>query len=70
MIEAARRLYEKDSALARNDSETARRILGLKLPALNKGGQQQIGVDAITRHFAVVGVTAAIGIESLSLWLT
>jgi hypothetical protein len=50
ILEAARALYAKEPALIRNDSETARRILALKLPELQRGNGVQIGFDAITRH--------------------
>jgi hypothetical protein len=50
VLSAAKRLYESDSSLVRNDSETARRILTMRLPALQKGPNQQLSVDAVTRH--------------------
>ena len=50
ILGAARALYAKEPALIRNDSETARKILALKLPELQKGNGVQIGFDAITRH--------------------
>lgn len=50
ILEAAKRLYEKNPELVRNDSETARQILKLDLPDLQKGNGTQIGFDAITRH--------------------
>ena len=50
ILEAARALYGKEPALIRNDSETARKILALKLPELQKGNGVQLGFDAITRH--------------------
>jgi hypothetical protein len=50
ILKAAQKLYQHDPALVRNDSETARRILKLHLPALQKGGHQQVGFDSITRH--------------------
>jgi hypothetical protein len=50
ILQAARRLYEDDPTLVRNDSETARRIIKLRLPGLQKGNNQQLGLDAITRH--------------------
>ena len=46
---AARQLYERRPELIRNDLETAREILKLKIPALQKGSGQQLGLDAITR---------------------
>ena len=36
ILEAARALYGKEPALIRNNSETARKILALKLPELQK----------------------------------
>lgn len=50
ILAAAKKLYAVDPTLIRNDSETARRILQLRLPALHKGPNQQLSVDAITRH--------------------
>jgi hypothetical protein len=50
ILAAAKKLYAGDPALIRNDSETARRILKLNLPALEKGRGQHLSVDAITRH--------------------
>jgi len=50
IVAAAKRLYAADPSLVRNDTETAREILKLKLPALQKGGNQQLSLDAITRH--------------------
>ena len=39
VLSAATRLYENDASLVRNDSETARRILAMRLPALQKPGE-------------------------------
>jgi hypothetical protein len=50
VLSAAKRLYENDPSLVRNDSETARRILSMRLPALQKGANQQLSLDAVTRH--------------------
>jgi hypothetical protein len=50
IVNAARRLYEQNPALIRNDSETARLILKQRLPELQKGNGFQVGIDAITRH--------------------
>jgi hypothetical protein len=50
IISAAQRLYANDPLLIRNDLETARQILRMRLPALQKGNGQQLGLDAITRH--------------------
>ncbi len=50
ILKAAKLLYSKDPNLARNDTETARQILKMKLPGLQKGKGQQLSLDAITRH--------------------
>ncbi len=50
VVNAAKAFYRKESALIRNDSETARRIVALRLPDLQKGRGCSVGVDAITRH--------------------
>lgn len=50
ILKAASELYQKDPALIRNDTETARQIAKLRLPGLQKGNGVQLGVDAITRH--------------------
>jgi hypothetical protein len=50
IVGAAKRLYQSDPNLIRNDTETARRILELRLPALQRGANQQVSIDAITRH--------------------
>ena len=50
ILKAAKTLYAKDPALIRNDTMTARAIQRLKLPELQKGGGQQLGIDAITKH--------------------
>jgi hypothetical protein len=50
VLAAAKRLYAENPSLVRNDSETAREILKLNLPAMQKGRGQQLPVDAITRH--------------------
>lgn len=50
VIKAAKRVYALDRGLVRNDVETARRILKLDLPELQKGRGLQIGIDAVTRH--------------------
>jgi len=47
---AAKQLYASDRLLVRNDAETARRILALDLPALQKGRGVQLTTDAITKH--------------------
>jgi hypothetical protein len=44
----------KEPVLIRNDSETARKILALKLPELQKGNGVQLGFDAITWHLRQV----------------
>lgn len=50
ILAAAKRLYAADPSLIRNDTETARRIQTMRIPALQKGGNQQLSLDAITRH--------------------
>jgi hypothetical protein len=50
IVEAARELYSKNPALIRNDLETARQIIKMRLPGLQKGNGIQLSVDAITRH--------------------
>ena len=50
IVNAAKRLYQSDPLLVRNDTETARRILKMRLPALQRGNSQQVSIDAITRH--------------------
>jgi hypothetical protein len=50
VLAAAKRLYAENPSLIRNDSKTAREILKLNLPAMQKGRGQQLSVDAITRH--------------------
>jgi hypothetical protein len=50
IVKAARQLYKADPGLLRNDSETARRITALNLPALQKGLGVSVGIDAITKH--------------------
>jgi hypothetical protein len=50
IVKAAKRVYVLDRDLVRNDVETARRILKLDLPELQKGKGLQIGIDAVTRH--------------------
>ncbi len=50
ILKAASQLYQDHPELLRNDSETARRIIRLHLPGLQKGNNQQVGLDAITRH--------------------
>ena len=50
IVTAAKQLYRSDPLLARNDTETARRILQMRLPALRRGNNQQVSIDAITRH--------------------
>ena len=50
IIRAAERLYANNPLLIRNDLETARQILEMRLPALQKGNGQQLGLDSITRH--------------------
>jgi hypothetical protein len=50
IVSAAKRLYRSDPLLVRNDTETARRILEMRLPGLRRGDNRQVSVDAITRH--------------------
>jgi hypothetical protein len=50
ILAAAEKLYAADASLIRNDSETAKRILEMRLPALQKGANQQLSLDAVTRH--------------------
>lgn len=50
ILKAAAILYAKDPSLLRNDSETARQMLKMNLPGLQKGNGVQVTVDAITRH--------------------
>jgi hypothetical protein len=50
ILKAAKTLYAKDPALIRNDTMTARAIQRLRLPELQKGHDQQLGIDAITKH--------------------
>ncbi|MBG0794722.1 hypothetical protein IYY11_15310 [Methylocystis sp. H62] len=50
VLNAAAALYAKDPSLVRNDSETARQMLKMNLPGLQKGNGVQVTVDAITRH--------------------
>lgn len=50
VLAAAKQLYTTNPDLIRNDTEVGRRILKMKLPPLQKGGGQQLSVDAITRH--------------------
>jgi hypothetical protein len=45
ILRAAEELYAKEPALSRNDSETARRILKLRLPELQKLNGTQIGFE-------------------------
>ncbi len=54
VLAAAKRLYAENPSLIRNNSETAREILKLNLPAMQKGRGQQLSVDAITRHLRAV----------------
>lgn len=54
IAKAAERLYTEDHSLIRNDLETARRILKLDIPELQKGNGLQIGIDAITRHLRAI----------------
>ena len=50
IVSAARSLYRSDPLLVKNDTETARRILQMRLPALRRGNNRQVSIDAITRH--------------------
>lgn len=50
IVKAADKLYAANPALCRNDMETARAIRRMELPDLQKGGGQQLGLDAITKH--------------------
>jgi hypothetical protein len=50
IVEATRQLYSKNPALIRNDAETARQIIKMHLPGLQKGNGTHLSVDAITRH--------------------
>jgi hypothetical protein len=50
ILKAARELYAKRPELMRNDTETAREILRLNLPALQKGQGHQLGLDSITKY--------------------
>ena len=50
VLKAAELLYASDRSLIRNDVETARRIIRLNLPELQKGNGHHLGLDAITRH--------------------
>jgi hypothetical protein len=50
VLKAAKQLYTTNPELIRNDTETARQILKMKPPALQKGHGQQLSLDAITRH--------------------
>jgi hypothetical protein len=50
VVTAAKQLYRSEPMLVRNDTETARRILEMRLPALRRGNNQQMSVDAVTRH--------------------
>lgn len=50
VVGAAKKLYERDNQLRRNDSETARQIIAMGLPELQKDGGGGVGFDAITRH--------------------
>jgi hypothetical protein len=54
ILKAAERLYGEDPMLVRNDSETARRIIKLRVPGLQKCNYQRLGIDAITRHLREV----------------
>lgn len=50
IVSAAKSLYRSNPLLVKNDTETARRILQMRLPALRRGNNGQVSVDAITRH--------------------
>lgn len=50
VVSAARQLYKADQNLKRNDSETARRILDLRLPELQKSAGVCVSFDTITKH--------------------
>jgi hypothetical protein len=50
VVTAAKQLYRSDPLLVRNDTETARRILEMRLPALRRGNNRQMSLDAVTRH--------------------
>ncbi|QIG49445.1 hypothetical protein G5V57_18015 [Nordella sp. HKS 07] len=47
---AAKALFKQSPELIRNDSETARAILKMRLPELQKSNGTQLTVDAVTRH--------------------
>ena len=47
---AAKTLFKQSPELIRNDSETARAILKMRLPELQKGNGTQLGLDAVTKH--------------------
>lgn len=50
VVAAARKLFKTNPNLKRNDSETARQIIGLKLPELQKGAGVCVSLDTITKH--------------------
>jgi hypothetical protein len=50
VVEAAKKLYAEERLLLRNDSATAKRILALKLPELQKGMGRQVNPDTVTKH--------------------
>jgi hypothetical protein len=50
VVNAARKLYEKESRLRRNDSKAAALIAQLKLPELRKHDGTYLGNDAIVKH--------------------
>jgi hypothetical protein len=50
ILKAARQLWKENPALIRNDSETARQIIALNLPELQKALGVSLGIDAITKH--------------------
>jgi hypothetical protein len=60
VVNAARKLYEKESRLRRNDSKAAALIAQLKLPELRKHDGTYLGNDAIVKH-----LRAARGANSL-----
>jgi hypothetical protein len=50
ILKAAQELYAKRPELIRNDTQTAREILKMKLSALEKGHGCHLGLDSITKH--------------------
>lgn len=50
VVAAARKLFKTNPNLKRNDSETARQVIGLNLPELQKGAGVCVSLDTITKH--------------------